>query len=86
MIHKGHNGPVCRNVAVRAFTDRSYMIGWLERRAQQSALCMATRTSRIGRAERAADMTTLAGNIRVRTIEYKSGAEVIKSLLSANVV
>jgi hypothetical protein len=42
---------------------------------------VAAYASRLRGAERAADMATLASNIRVCTIQLEAGAEMVKSLL-----
>ena len=46
---------------------------------------MAAGTGRMGWAKRSAYMTTLAGNVGVRTVEYEASTKVIEWLLRPGV-
>ena len=81
MVDETNDGPVCRNVAVRAFSQCRNMTCRLRGCANDAVLRMAARTRGVRRAKRSPCMTALTAYIGVRTIDYETGTEVIKRLL-----
>ena len=81
MVDEINDGPVCSDVAIRAFTQCRNMAGRFRGRAHDTVLRVAARACRVRRAKRSARMTALAGNVGVSAIEYEASTKMIERLL-----